>query len=350
FPFPEPDKVLVFDENDNLLETWHSPSHYTVDSVNGSIDILSSAATTLFTTHLNKSVIFAFEDKNGNLTAKSSPAVTLNPKTHVTYAMFYGDETPKKKPSTTPSITVLPAGLKLGSTATLAADKPCDWKIQNGGGKLTGTVNNIASVSYVSIDPVLTVTGLITDIGSRFNNTASDAVTVRCSDPGNPGSYDEKNFTVAYEPSKKSSLSNYEYSWFAKGSANWYEAKATCGGWSSLNPPEQTYLTGQGFTAANFPGLTEGGVPAGTWHLPSQIKYDSLDATPNKTNPAEGALWCGTWTGIDCDYMPSGVASIWLLEEQSGSQAWIIQGANLVQLLGIAKTDNNSWRGFRCVK
>ncbi|MBU0705987.1 FecR domain-containing protein [Patescibacteria group bacterium] len=352
FPFPEPDKVLVFDENDNLLETWNSPSHYTVDSVSGSIDILSSAVTTFLTTHPNKSVIFAFEDKNGNLTAKSSPAVTLNSKTHVTYAMFYGDETPKKtKMVTAPSITAFPASLKLGSPpATLTADKSCDWTIKSGGGKLMGAVSSVQTATYVSIDPGLTVTGLIADIGSRFNSTANDAVTVRCIDPSDTAKYDEKTFTVAYEPAKKSLLSNYEYSWFAKGSTNWYEAKATCGGWSNLNPPEQTYLTGQGFTAANFPGLTEGGVPPGTWHLPSQVKYDGLDPTPNKTNPAEGALWCGTWTGIDCDYMPAGVASIWLLEEQNVSNAWNILGSLLSQIQGSDKTDNSSWRGVRCVR
>ncbi|MBU1016526.1 FecR domain-containing protein [Patescibacteria group bacterium] len=311
FPFPEPDEVLAFDENSpssSPLASWTSAfSDFTIDYVNGTVDISVPAATALFAANPNKPVTFAFKDKEGNLTAKSSPAVTLKSGTHATYAMFYGDETPKKtKMATAPSITAFPASLKLGSPpATLAADKPCDWKIQNGGGKLMGTVNNIANVSYVSIDPGLTVTGLITDIGSRFNSTANDAVTVRCSDPGNPGSYDEKSFMVAYEPWLISPAppagSGYKYSYLA-GKKNWTDAKNAC---------------------AN---LKEGGF---IWSLPgignSAGGIDIADGTinNNKTSTAEIALTCANTGTVCTDTIFGSAGAVWLLDD-IGAQAYTV--------------------------
>ncbi|MFH0837793.1 MAG: hypothetical protein V1880_00820, partial [Patescibacteria group bacterium] len=100
-------------------------------------------------------ILRAFRDVNGKQTYSrlSWPLIGLTPdKNQITtyefdnsqvYQEFFG-VAKVKKPSTAPSITVLPAGLKLGTTASLAADKPCDWTLKNGGGKLTGTVNNVA--------------------------------------------------------------------------------------------------------------------------------------------------------------------------------------------------------------
>lgn len=365
FRLPNPDnleKIFAYSatDKDQSVALWDADSDNkftkTIDKVTISPGLMPN-----YSGNEPNLVVFRFADRHGNLSAFSDPAVEVKKNLTLTENEIYNmmaEEEGGQAANAPMIIGILPTMGMLSPGVNLSCDKPaCDWSFSDNLGYWGGTNTNVSNVNYRPMDPYLDMDGKIAFVSNYFGDKNKVQVKITCTETSNPSNKTEKFIDITYEPFKISSLSGYQYSWFAQGSANWYVAKATCGGWAALSAPEQSEFQSAGLIPSEYSGLKEGGLTG--WHLPEKGVYDLLVGGTNdgKTDANEGKLnWCGVWAGNHCPEMPipvpPGIASIWLAEENPDipGEAHIMRGWDLVNISSDVKTNLPSSRGFRCVR
>ncbi len=171
-------------------------------------------------------------------------------------------------------------------------------------GKLVPNNPSPGKYQYMPVDPSNP------NEAARYANNLKETVTIKCHEVGDVTNFATTDVVVEYKPKDQSSHTNYGYSYATQANQTWTQADSFC----------------------NL--LTEGGVTAGTWGLPSKGKYEN---TPSYA-AAEALIWCDFQT-TDCKKIP-GAPAMWL-----DVLGWKVNGYG-----SFGVVTGSSAYGVRCVK